>query len=115
MGTVVSLRRGVETVDEGGPAWRGDGGKPNALLELLADLASPGASVIAARGGQGGRGNAALRSRQDRSAPSVAEAFWRCMHELALGTDKSGGVLADQLCETGSKGSLARKTCCSWN
>jgi GTP-binding protein len=40
--------------------------------ETLADLAKPGARYVAARGGRGGRGNAALKSPQDR-VPNFAE------------------------------------------
>jgi GTPase len=40
--------------------------------EVLADLARAGASYVAARGGRGGRGNAALKSRDDR-VPNYAE------------------------------------------
>jgi GTP-binding protein len=40
--------------------------------ELLADLAKPGSRFVAAAGGRGGRGNAALKSPRDR-LPSYAE------------------------------------------
>ena len=40
--------------------------------ELLADLAKPGSRFVAARGGQGGRGNGALRSSRDR-LPNYSE------------------------------------------
>lgn len=40
--------------------------------ETLADLAKPGATYVAARGGRGGRGNAAMKSPQDR-IPNYAE------------------------------------------
>ncbi len=40
--------------------------------ELLADLAKPGSRFVAARGGHGGRGNAALRSSRDR-LPNYSE------------------------------------------
>lgn len=40
--------------------------------EVLADLAKPGVRYVAARGGRAGRGNAALKSSQDR-VPNYAE------------------------------------------
>ncbi len=40
--------------------------------ELLADLAKPGVRYVVARGGRGGRGNAAMRSKHDR-VPNFAE------------------------------------------
>jgi GTP-binding protein len=48
-----------------GTVVRGDG-------ELLADLAKPGSRFVAARGGQGGRGNGALKSSRDR-LPNYSE------------------------------------------
>ncbi|BDA44233.1 GTPase Obg [Coccomyxa sp. Obi] len=43
------------------------------LRRTLADLTAPGASVIVALGGRGGRGNAALRSTSNRPAPRLSE------------------------------------------
>ncbi|CAL8470206.1 g9748 [Coccomyxa elongata] len=49
------------------------GEQSKTLRRTLADLTSPGASVIVALGGRGGRGNAALRSRSNRPAPRLSE------------------------------------------
>ena len=81
LGTVVSLRKSVERGDGGSPQPAEDGSRIPATAELLADLATPGASVIAARGGQGGRGNAALRARQDRLAPQWCICRDQCLRQ----------------------------------
>ena len=86
LGTVVSLRKSVELPDGEGPGWNDDGSKPRFYLELLADLSTPHASVIAAQGGRGGRGNAALRTRQDRLVFSTVQTLCRRMHQLNFET-----------------------------
>ncbi len=65
-------RQGADGADVKLPVPVGTLVRDRSTGELLADLARPEASFGVARGGRGGRGNAALKSRTDR-VPNYAE------------------------------------------